>query len=233
MNRNNQINYKRVAFAAVAALLMASLVAPVAAFAKGPQDGDRRAKHTQKRAKFIAKMKQKRAKILRGKVGLSEKKAQRVEQMMDTFHKQRRTIKKSMRASHKELRALLKGDSNDQAAYKRAVDTLVAGKAKIETLKRQQINGLRKVLTPKEQAKAMMAVHRMKRHMHRFMRKMHRQRRGPDGKRGKRMRGERGPRAGGAPGAGHAGFDRGAPAMDGPGGDDFDGPPPHDLDGDE
>lgn len=140
--------------------------------------------HKARRAKFMAKMKVRRGKILREKVGLPEARAKRIESMMDGFHTQMRAVKKQMRVQHLALRKLLKQDSADEAAYKTALDSIVASKQQIDRLKAANIDAIRKQLSYKEQAKAMMALHHMKRGMHRFMGRHHG---GPKGKRGGRM----------------------------------------------
>ena len=201
----------------VSALLVA-LVAPAAAWANGPGDGSgNKEARKERRAKFVAKMKAHRGKMLREKLGLNEERAKQVEVVMERFHGQRRALHQQMEVHHKALRKLLKADSNDQQAYKKAVDGMIAGRDKMQQLKREQIGQLRKLLTPKEQAKAMLLMHRMKRRMHHKMMRMH------HGKGGKGWRGGKG-RRGGGPAAEHAGWEHEGPPM-------HDGPPPHGPDG--
>lgn len=198
--------HTRIAFVGAAWLVVVAMLVPAMAMAEpgqGRSDVDRKAK----RAKFMAKMKQHRGRMLREKVGLSEAKAQKLERIMDGFHQKRRALHQQMRSNHKALRQLLKADSNDQQAYKKSVDGLIDARDRMQKLKRQQIRAMRKHLTPKQQAKAMMALHRMKRKMHHKMRRMHRKHRG--------MRGSGANRRGSPEGA------RGGP--------EHEGPPPHHL----
>ncbi len=188
---------------AIAATLALALAIPVAAFARGPgADGGAR---KERRARFIKKIKQHRAKMLRQQVGLNEAKAAQVEKILDGFHTRRRALRKDMRAQHKALKQLLAQDSNDQKAFQLAVDAMVATRAQLAKLHDRQIDALRRVLTPKQQAKALMALHKMKRKIRHRMHRMHR----------KHRRGGRG-----GPG-GPDGF--GGPPHDGPGGEH---PPP-------
>ncbi|GEM_PF-2771288 len=186
---------KRTTFIAA---IVCALAIPAIASAVPPGD-DYKNERKAKRAKFIKKMKQHRAKMLRTKIGLSEAKAARVERVMDKFHVKKRELKKEMRANHQALRQLLKSDSQDQRAYGVAVDGIVASRAQLAKLHDKQIAALRRVLTPKEQAKMLIAMHKMKR---RFRHRMHKRWR-------KHKRGKR----------------RGA-FGDGP---DADGPPPGDF----
>ncbi len=194
------MQHKEMMKFALVAIVVLGFVVPATVLAN-PKGGEgRRQMRKQHRAMFKAKMKKVRAKVLRERVGLSEKRAVRLEQTLDGFNKQRWLIKKEMHRNHKKLRQLLLDDSNDQRAYKQSIDALAVGRAKIDVLKGEQMSALRKQLNPKEQAKAMMALHRMRRRMHRRMRKMHRgQRRGGKAWRGHGRRdANRGPPPAGA-----------------------------------
>lgn len=155
-----------------AALAVVGLALPNLAVAGGPDGAnDGHAKHGKR---FEAKMKKHRGKMLRERIGLNEGKAQQVEKLMDEFHTRKRALRQEMRANHKALKTLLAGDSNDQRAYQVAVQAMISARAQVAQLHDQEIAALRTLLTPKQQAKALMALHRMKQHMRHRMHRMHR-----------------------------------------------------------
>ncbi len=138
---------------AVAALLSAGLVltAPGAAHAQKPD----RAAQVQKR------IQQARARLLRNKVGLDEKKAVEVEGILDRHAKERKALQKQMREHRRTVTSLLSADSNDQPAYSRAIAGFRSTDKKLRALRDKELDALAKVLTPKQQAKLVVAAKQM------------------------------------------------------------------------
>ncbi len=144
--------------------LVAALAVPLFATAhpRGERDGKPNA---ERRAKFHKKMKERRAKLLRDKLQLPESRAAQVEKALDAFRAKRKPLRKAMHQHHKTLRKLLKDDSNDQQAYTKVLADLMSTRKQLKALQDAQIEGLRQLLTPKQQAQMMVAHHKMRRHM--------------------------------------------------------------------
>ncbi len=106
-----------------------------------------------KRAEAQAHMRQMRARLLRERVGLDEKTAQSVEKVLDKYQTEREKLRATVGQEKKTLRALLDLDGNDQAAYTRAMRSMLDAQQKLERLKQQEFDELSKILTPKQQAK--------------------------------------------------------------------------------
>ena len=153
------------------------------------------------------RIKQLRAEVLRYDVGLKPAKAAKVEALMAGYDPVRRKLRERNRMAKRALKRLLRTDSNDQKAFKRVLDDLVDVRGKLEKLRFQQRDALRKMLTPKQQAKLFVALKRMERRVRRAMQEL-RPRRGPRGRFDGRHRGPRrdfkgpGMRRRGAPGGG-------------------------------
>jgi len=146
-----------------------------------------------------------RDRVLKQKVGLSEAKAKRVVTIVDKYEAQRHKVQEDMRAGRQALRQLLKHDSDDQAAYRAALDKLQQASKKLDQLRSKQFTELRAVLAPKEQAKLLRAMHKAKRLLNERRNRRGQAKRGKGhknkgalgkGKRGKRPRGEGPPRGG-------------------------------------
>jgi len=129
-----------------------------------------------------------RGRLLREKVGLSDEKVVQVQAILDDFRSKQRALKGEMRVQKESIRALLEADSEDQAAYRDALDSIQSIGKQMSALKEGRFEGLGEVLTPKEQAQVMGAIHRARRHMRRA-----RGAYGAEGRRG--MRGYEGSRA--------------------------------------
>lgn len=205
-----------VIFTAAVTLLAAGLaLAPSAADAQGWGKG-RGPATPEQREKMHKRFLEKRAKVLREQVGLDDATARKVEKVHDTFHTERMAIGKRMHESRFALKKLLDADSNDQKAFARAVQGILDAQKAMGDLRQREMQAVRRFLTPKQQAKLMVSIHKARRQMHRFMGRHKRAGcQGADCPRG-------GPGAGG-PGA--DGGQMGPPA-------DF-GPPPGEDDDDE
>jgi len=99
-----------------------------------------------------ARFKQTRAEILRKRLGLDEKKALEVEKVLDKYAPERKKLRGAMRDQQRALRELLKSKSDDQAAYKRALDALTDNLTRLNTLGQQEQTELSRLMTPKQQA---------------------------------------------------------------------------------
>lgn len=118
----------------------------------------------------MEKMKEFRAKALRETVGLDEAKASEVEGVMDSFHERRFELHRTMRDNMKNLKSLLKEDSDDQEAYASALETLRVTQEELQNLRSEQMDALKKILTPKEGAKMLVAMKHFKGKARRFKR---------------------------------------------------------------
>lgn len=184
------------AMTATAALLVLAVATPALAH---PGRGDRRGARGSRddvghHHKRHAHMKARRGKMLRKHAGLDEATARRVEAVFERHEPARKRLRMEARTHRQALRELMRADSNDQAAYKRALDAMIALRVEREELRHREVGELRGVLTPKQQAKVLSGLRKMRRdHRH--------HRRGKRGARGeRRARGERGERRGPPPG---------------------------------
>jgi hypothetical protein len=116
------------------------------------------------------------AEVLRKRVGLSEAVARKVEQTHERFSKERRSLHRRMWQSKRALKMLLKSGSDDEKAFSVAVQRLLDGRREVEQLRRRKFEAMRKHLTSKEQGKLLMAMHRMRRRIHKKVRRHRRKR---------------------------------------------------------
>ncbi len=119
------------------------------------------------------KMKAMRAKMLREKVGLTEEKAKQVEGVLDGFHDRHVQLRKAFKENMKAIKDLVKADSADQDAYTKALLAMRDNHKAQQVLMDEQMEALKKVLTPKEQAKMFLAHQKMKMKMKKFMKGKH------------------------------------------------------------
>lgn len=87
------------------------------------------------------------------RAGISKQKAEQIKKAMEKFKAQEKAIRDDMQKQRAALQKLLKADSNDQAAYKKALDAMAANQKKRAALKDSRQKELAKILTPKEMAK--------------------------------------------------------------------------------
>ena len=126
----------------------------------------------------MEKFKEKRGKLLREKVGLTETEAVQVEAVMDKFQAERKELKGQVREAKQALKALLDEDSEDQVAFQNNLDVLLATRASMQELHATEIAELRGLLTPKKATKLLSMMERV----HKRMRGMkHGERRGMKG----------------------------------------------------
>jgi len=99
--------------------------------------------------------------VLRSEVGLDDKKAAEVEKILAKHAPQRKKLQKEAQTQRQALRALVQKDSNDQAAYDKAIQALRAAQKKLHAQREKEVDELAKVLTPKQQAKLLIATRKL------------------------------------------------------------------------
>lgn len=169
---------RRLGVIAAAVTLGALLLSPMWASAR---PGGRGEHSEQDRQRFHAKMKERMAKMLRQEVGLDEARAKQVEAIFEGRHKAARQLHEQLRTHRQALRALLEADSNDQAAYQKALDGIEAGHKALRAHREEGIAQARRILSPKEQAKLLRAMHQRGKHRMGRGGRGHHGPRGPDG----------------------------------------------------
>ena len=123
---------------------------------------------------------ERRARMLKTRVGLNDATAKNVVSIMAKYDAQRRAFRKNLRDHHEKLVALVESDSNDQAAYRRELLALKQGRIAMMRLRDLQIAEIQRVLTPKQQAKLLVQMGKFRRMMRHGGR-----RHGPHGRRGR------------------------------------------------
>mgnify|MGYP007107012018 CR=1 FL=1 len=171
--RNELLNRSMVALSASALLVGMVLVGGQAEARPGDRHGP---KSEAEREAAHEKIRKIWAKTLRKRVGLSEAVARKVEKTQERFSQERRSLRRGMGQSKRALRMLLKSGSEDEKAFSLAVQRLLDGRRALEQLRRRQFEAMRQHLTSKEQAKLLMAMHRMRRRIHKNMRRHQRKR---------------------------------------------------------
>ena len=121
----------------------------------------KRAKHKFRKAS-PAQRTQMRVKWLTN-AGLTQAKAKKAAAVMAGYDTKRVAIRKQAKTHKKAMRKLLKAQSNDQAAYTKAINGLKGVRAQRFKLQTDQMNALQQVLTPKEQALAWKAAKKARR----------------------------------------------------------------------
>lgn len=167
---------------------------------QGPQRGqnmrnnngqDQRMGPKGKRRGYSREMKQRiekmRSKLLRNRVGLSEERARKVEQVFERFEPTHKKVRKQLRMAKKSLRELIRSNSQDNAAYDKALEDMRNARIGMDNF-HDQINGALKVeMNGRERAILFMAMKRMQQRIKQRMRgggKGNRGERGPRGRRG-------------------------------------------------
>jgi Spy/CpxP family protein refolding chaperone len=150
----------------VAGVLLALCVLGAAAPARAedPDAGGRK-------ARIEARMRRMHAEILRREVDLDEKKAARVEAVLKKHGPERRKLRAQLQRHRHTLRFLLEEDSDDQKAYADAIQGLRAAQKALQTLEERALGELQKELTPKQQARLVMALRKARQHIRRALRR--------------------------------------------------------------
>jgi len=129
--------------------LALSVVAP--AFAAPPAPSASSERVDQKKREM-------RGRMLRDRVGLSDDKARRVEAVLEKYGPERKRVHSALRDAKEKLRSLVAGKSDDQAAYRAALDQLRSSRKALLDLMERAFGEVSKELTPKEQAKLFLAL---------------------------------------------------------------------------
>lgn len=87
------------------------------------------------------------------RAGISKEKMQKIKAVIQKNKTKRKAIREETRKHRQALKKLLDADSNDQAAYKKALDGLEAAQKKQRALRESEKKEIAKILTPKEMAK--------------------------------------------------------------------------------
>lgn len=95
-------------------------------------------------------------------MGLSDEKASKVEAILDRYAPERRRISLQIRDGRQKLKALIVLNSEDQAAYKGALDEVRTNRQAMQTLMERAFNDIATQLTPKEQARLFLALQDLK-----------------------------------------------------------------------
>ena len=123
------------------------------------------------RAKVEARIKELRTDVLKKHVGLDDAKAKQVEKVLDKYEPQRQAAQKDMREKQRTLKALLAADSNDQNAYKNAIKGYRDADKKLRSVRDKEFDEIAKLITPKQQAKLVVALRKMQAKIRSAMRK--------------------------------------------------------------
>jgi hypothetical protein len=99
-----------------------------------------------------------RSRVLREKVGLADDKAARVETILDRYAPERRRISLKIRDGRQKLKALMVLNSEDQTAYKSALDEVRTNRSALQGLMERAFNEIAMQLTPKEQGRLFLAL---------------------------------------------------------------------------
>lgn len=123
-----------------------------------------------KQAEIEARMKTVLGRLLRRDVGLDEARAVRVEKALEPFAAERRRVHGELKRARQALRELLRKDSDDQAAYTRALEQYRAAQRKLIELREREFDAVRAELTPKQQAKYVQALRQVQQRLRRALR---------------------------------------------------------------
>lgn len=115
----------------------------------------------QKRAQVEARMRQIRLDVLKKDVGLDGEKTRAVAALLERHGAERQKLQAALAHERRAVEQLLAADSNDQAAYARALRSLRARHAQLATLRERELQEIGRHMTPKQQAKFLTALRRV------------------------------------------------------------------------
>ncbi len=149
------------------------------AFEEGP-GGGARAQQAEAARKRLEE------RVLRKWVGLEGDALERARAVLAKHAEEKARLRKQMRRAMRKMRGLLMAEVDDDAAYRKAVDAFRDAAQKLQAIRQQEFDELAKILTPRQQARLLLALGKLARE------RRHR----PPAEPGK---GWRRPRPGGAP----------------------------------
>jgi Spy/CpxP family protein refolding chaperone len=114
----------------------------------------------QKRAQVEARMRQIRLDILQKEVGLGADKTRVVAALLERHGAERKKLEGALQNERRAVERLLQADSNDQAAYAKALRAVRARRAQLAALRERELDEIGRHLTPKQQAKFLSALRR-------------------------------------------------------------------------
>jgi hypothetical protein len=123
------------------------------------------------RAQMRARIQELRAQVLRQRVGLPESTALNAERILNQFDTPRHELRKSMFAQRRALKELIRQNSDDERAYRDGVEKLLTLRKQMQALRDRELEELRKILSAKEQAKLVMAMHHIGKRIHQMWRR--------------------------------------------------------------
>jgi hypothetical protein len=118
------------------------------------------------------KMKEMRGQLLRHEAGLDETSAVKAEKVLDGFDTERQKGHRELGEAKRGLGDLAASDSKDEAAYKKALDALLAANRAQQDLRGRELDELRKVLSQRDTAKVILSLERMQQVMRQEMKKV-------------------------------------------------------------
>ena len=131
--------------------------------------------------RIAERMKQLRKRILEDEIGLDAQRAAKVSKILESFDATRRKARQRAKQARRALRQLVRSDSDDQEAFRAAIDEMQAANKATQVVRVQQFTALKKLLTPKQQAKLLLALGRLKKRARGFADEFRRGRGGPPG----------------------------------------------------
>jgi Spy/CpxP family protein refolding chaperone len=144
-------------------------LSPTLALADAPSSQD----DQQKRAQIEARMKQLRSDMLKKDVGLSTEKLAQAEKILQRYAEERKKLKAQIHTQHRAISELLDSGNNDDAAYAKAVKNLRALDTRLMALRGRELDEVSRLMTPKQQAKFMVAVRKMQHRLREALRAYH------------------------------------------------------------
>ena len=134
-------------------------------------------RHSQVVAQKVVEL---RGRLLREMVGLSERRANEVELVLQGFDDEHQTYSAMLDAAQRKMRLLLDENSDDSNAYSLAVEDVRVAHDYLHQLRDRQFRAMQNILAPKEQAMFFESLGKLR---HEVRKRMRRARR--DAKKGK------------------------------------------------
>ncbi len=142
-------------------LFTALALSGVASAKPPPKDG--------RRAKIEARMQEIVQRLLKDDVGLDDAKAKKVGALLVQNRADQSKIRAEMKKSRQAVKELVDQGSDDDKAYAKALAAMRKAQADQHKLTDQHFQKLSRELTPKQQAKLFVALHKLKRKLRRRM----------------------------------------------------------------